>query len=270
MVGSATVLTTRGAGGPWETETVWPGSGGGSSANFPIPAWQQGLVTTANQGSTAFRNVPDVSAEAASSIWIVAFGGQQGPIGGTSAAAPLWAGFAALANQQAAAQGLPPIGFINPTLYAIGRSANYTSDFPRHYGQATIQTPFSPTNFFAAPGLRSLHRLGIAQRKRNLINALVSPPDALQIFPSMNLMASGSAGDFGGAAPQYFTLTNIGASTISWAGSNIAPWLDVSLGVRCRFRPDEIAQSIALKSQRNRRRAVCRREIIRRQSGLRI
>lgn len=221
-----TVLTTRGAGGPWQIETAWPGSGGGSSTDFPIPTWQQGLVTLANQGSTAFRNIPDVSAVAASSIWLVAFGGQQGPIGGTSAAAPLWAGFAALANQQAAAQGVPPIGFLNPTLYAIGRSANYATAFHDiTIGNNTNDS--SPTNFFATVGYDLCTGWG-SPNGSNLINALVSQPDALQIFPSTNLIATGSAGKFGGAATQYFTLTNIGVSAVDWVVSNSAPWLDVS------------------------------------------
>ncbi len=35
----------------------------------------------------------------------------------------------ALVNQQAAANGQPPIGFANPALYAIGKSTNYHSCF---------------------------------------------------------------------------------------------------------------------------------------------
>ena len=35
----------------------------------------------------------------------------------------------ALVNQQAAAGGLPPIGFLNPALYKLGVGSTYTSDF---------------------------------------------------------------------------------------------------------------------------------------------
>ncbi len=46
-------------------------------------------------------------------------------VGGTSAAAPLWAGIVALADQMAG----HPLGFINPTLYKLAASNTYTRDF---------------------------------------------------------------------------------------------------------------------------------------------
>ena len=49
--------------------------------------------------------------------------------GGTSFASPIWAGFIALANEAAARRNLPPVGFINPLLYALGGRPNYDSLF---------------------------------------------------------------------------------------------------------------------------------------------
>jgi kumamolisin len=49
--------------------------------------------------------------------------------GGTSFAAPMWAGYLALANQQAAANGDGNIGFINPAIYNVGVGSSYDSDF---------------------------------------------------------------------------------------------------------------------------------------------
>ena len=66
----------------------------------------------------------------ADGIWVVVNNGEQGVIGGTSASAPLWAGFAALVNQQAAASGKPSIGFVNPAIYAIGKSSGYGCRVP--------------------------------------------------------------------------------------------------------------------------------------------
>ncbi len=219
-----TMLTTSGPGGPWLAETTWPGSGGGSSTNFPLPTWQAGLSKPANQGSMAFRNIPDVAA-VAQSIWLIAYDGQQGPVGGTSAATPMWAGLAALANQQAAAQGKPPIGFINPSLYAIGRSANYI--FGLHdiiTGNNTNDA--SPTNFFAVPGYDLCTGWGTPAGS-NLINALVSPPDPLQIFPATNLITSGGTG-----GPlnlfQSWLLINIGATSVTWSIASTAPWLTIT------------------------------------------
>jgi hypothetical protein len=122
-----TDLTTNGPGGTWQSETGWIGSGGGFSTNgLPIPSYQVPIITAANQGSTTLRNIPDVAAEANTDNFFCANGGCFIGVGGTSLSAPRWAGFLALANEQANGA---PIGFLNPTIYALGQSANYNSDF---------------------------------------------------------------------------------------------------------------------------------------------
>lgn len=110
-----TVLTMDGTGLAYKSEATWPPSGGGTALGLPFPSYQTGFVTAANQASSVNRNVPDVSA-VAQSVDIVYQGAHVG-VGGTSASAPLWAGFAALINQRAASQGAPPLGFLNPALY---------------------------------------------------------------------------------------------------------------------------------------------------------
>jgi hypothetical protein len=65
----------------------------------------------------------------AENIWVVYDDGLSGPFFGTSASTPLWAGFMALVNQQATANGQPTVGFINPAIYAIGKGASYTACF---------------------------------------------------------------------------------------------------------------------------------------------
>ena len=67
-------------------------------------------------------------------------------VGGTSCAAPLWAGLAALVNQQAAADGKPAVGFINPAVNAIGTGANYTMAF-HDITTGNNTSPASPTKF---------------------------------------------------------------------------------------------------------------------------
>src|SRR5208282_4215107 len=116
-----TSLTTSGAGGPWQSESAWVGSSGGVSTRYAIPSWQEGINMQINQGSTTMRNLPDVAMLADTVLFFVYKNGITGTVGGTSAAAPLWAGFTALVNQQAAAQGKPPTGFINPPVYALGK-----------------------------------------------------------------------------------------------------------------------------------------------------
>ena len=52
-------------------------------------------------------------------------------VGGTSAAAPLWAGFTALVNQQRGLNGLTTtLGFANRPLYSLGRSTELCLALP--------------------------------------------------------------------------------------------------------------------------------------------
>jgi subtilase family serine protease len=127
-----TDLTTTGPGGAWKSETGWSGSAGSPSKNkIPIPSYQQlpGVINSSNDGSTTLRNYPDVSAEANTNQYSCFDGGCYGGNGGTSYAAPQWAGFIAMANQQSIAHGGSTLGFLNPALYAIGVGTGYDSDF---------------------------------------------------------------------------------------------------------------------------------------------
>ena len=177
-----TTLATAGPAGPYVSEIVWNlgtpnpnggnwGSSGGSSTTYPIPSWQLGLSMSANQGSTSMRNIPDV-AMVADNIAIVANNGQQGIVGGTSCAAPLWAGLTALINQQAGMNGLPPVGLLNPALYAIGKSENYLADF-HDVTSGNNFTTASPTQFVAVAGYDLCTGWG-TPAGTNLINALTS------------------------------------------------------------------------------------------------
>ena len=108
----------------------WPNCCG---SGVDIPSWQIGIMqitAAANGGSTRWRNYPDV-AMVATNIEIV-YNGQtttQGG-GGTSAAAPLWAGFIALVNQRI--KSIDPtaglVGFANTTLYDIGLTRGLGDD----------------------------------------------------------------------------------------------------------------------------------------------
>lgn len=129
-----TDLVTSGAAGPWQSETAWVDSGGGISPDsIAIPSWQQlsGVINSTNHGSTTLRNGPDVSANANFTFYTCADQTTclANEYGGTSFAAPMWAGYLALVNQQLAANGQSPIGFINPTIYAQNVTSSYGADF---------------------------------------------------------------------------------------------------------------------------------------------
>ena len=135
----------------------------------------------------------------------------------------MWAGFAALANEQAAALGKPRIGFLNPTLYSIGRGAGYAAAL-HDITTGNNTNGASPAHFFAVPGYDLCTGWGTPAGS-NLINALVSPPDALQIFPAANLTAGGGTGGPFNPAAQNIVLTNFGPTSLNWALANTAPWL---------------------------------------------
>lgn len=92
-------------------------TGGGVSVVFSPPSWQANagvppVYGTSQQG----RGVPDVSSLAdPETPFVVAQPGGTGGVGGTSAAAPLWASLLARCN---AALGTP-VGFLNPKLYTL-------------------------------------------------------------------------------------------------------------------------------------------------------
>jgi len=173
-----TDLAMNGSGASYASESVWnvnrqsgEGSCGGVSATYSIPYWQAGVNMAANGGSTTKRNVPDV-AMVANNVWVIFNSGQSNSFGGTSLSSPLWAGFAALVNQQAQAMGLSPIGFLNPALYAIAQGPNYTSAF-HDITVGDNEWSGSLTQFSAVPGYDLCTGLG-TPNGMNLINALLS------------------------------------------------------------------------------------------------
>ncbi len=116
-----TVLQTEQQGGAWASEVAWNRSGGGiSTDNFAQPEWQDGTATLANGGSATLRNVPDVAMQSDTDNYACDMGLCSGYWGGTSFAAPRWAGFLALVNEQAAAAGDQSPGFIDSALYSLG------------------------------------------------------------------------------------------------------------------------------------------------------
>ena len=129
-----TDLSTASAGGPWKSETAWTDSGGGISPDkITIPAWQQlsGVINSSNKGSTTYRNGPDVSANANFTFYVCADQTTctANDYGGTSFAAPMWAGYIALVNQALVAEGKPLLGFLNPVIYAQNVTSDYKADF---------------------------------------------------------------------------------------------------------------------------------------------
>jgi subtilase family serine protease len=149
-VGGTTLLASDGA-GTWVGETAWTEqlfgcnppataagdincSGGGFSAIYSRPSWQQSLVRTGNG-----RGVPDVAYNAGVNGGVLTHCGicnlvngieASNPniffiFGGTSAGSPQWAALTADADQMAGHR----LGNINPVLYQLAQSApKYAAD----------------------------------------------------------------------------------------------------------------------------------------------
>ncbi len=104
-------------------ETVWKsnggGNGGGVSALFARPAYQKGFAVPKHPGRKGGRGVPDVAGNAdPDSGYRIVTDGKVGIIGGTSAAAPLWAAIAAVLNAGRA----KPLGQPHAALYAAAQA----------------------------------------------------------------------------------------------------------------------------------------------------
>jgi subtilase family serine protease len=187
-----TDLETSSAAGPWSSESAWSDSGGGISPNkFAIPSWQTTAAAGCSSCSKTYRNGPDVSANANFTYYVCADQTTctANDYGGTSFAAPLWAGFLALVNQDLASSSKPSLGFINPTLYSIGEGSSYDTDF---------HDIVSGSNGYSATTGYDL-ATGWGSPTASLISALAgsstqNPGFSLSASPSSVSVAQGSAG----------------------------------------------------------------------------
>ena len=123
---SPSVLAVGGTGMNWSgntrTEVAWLHSGGGMSSKVALPAYQSG-VRPAGGGTLARRAVPDVAFNANPStgqyvaVTLPGAGTVWSAYGGTSIAAPQWAGIVAVANAIRAANAKAALGDIHTLLY---------------------------------------------------------------------------------------------------------------------------------------------------------
>jgi kumamolisin len=231
-----TDLVTSSAAGPWSSETAWADSGGGISPdNIKIPSWQQlsGVINSSNKGSTTLRNGPDVAANANFTFYTC--GDQQACqanyYGGTSFAAPMWAGFIALANQQyAQSQGAgKTIGFINPGIYSQNVSGgSLTAAYAANFHDVKSGTSGS---YSAVTGFDLVTGWGSPQAA--LISALTGPPS-----PSFTISASPSSGSVIQGNQGTFTITTAIANGFNSSVSLSASGMPT--GVTAAFNPASI------------------------------
>jgi subtilase family serine protease len=220
-----TDLTTSSAAGPWKSETAWADSGGGISPDsIPIPSWQQlsGVITSSNKGSTTLRNGPDVSANANFTFYVCADQTTctANDYGGTSFATPMWAGYLALANQQAAANG-DTIGFINPIIYPAALTSSYGTYF-HDITSGSCGTYSGITGYDLCTGWGSPNTTGII----NLLAGTATPSFTLSDSPSSLSVTQGSSGT------STITVTDVGGFTgsVTLAASGLSSGVTAAFG----------------------------------------
>ncbi|MFZ0418412.1 MAG: protease pro-enzyme activation domain-containing protein [Candidatus Sulfotelmatobacter sp.] len=188
-----TDLTTSSAAGPWKSETAWADSGGGISPDsIPIPSWQKlsGVITSGNRGSTTLRNGPDVAGNANFTYYVCADQTTctANEYGGTSFAAPMWAGYLALANEQAATNG-DTIGYINPIIYPAALTSSYGTYF-HDITSGSCGTYSGITGYDLCTGWGSPNTTGVI----NLLAGSATPSFTLSASPSSLTITQGGSG----------------------------------------------------------------------------
>jgi len=162
LAAGGTTFTGNLSAGAYIRETAWNSqngsfseslgaSGGGFSHLYARPAYQDGVP-----GISAMRGVPDVAGDADQQggwVALLTTGGKTSisSYSGTGAAAALWAGLMALADQYAHHD----LGFVNPAIYRIARSPSYHQAFHDITTGSNIQTlayPAGTAGYQAGPG----------------------------------------------------------------------------------------------------------------------
>ena len=184
-------------------------SGGGTSALYPRPSWQQGP----NVPEGSMRCVPDVAAMAAGDpAFFIYYNGRPGGGGGTSLSSPLWAGLCAVINQGRSNAGLAPLGLLGPHIYPLMG----TAAFNQITSGSTGSGAFTPTANNGAYGVGKDYNLVTGLGSPNmgqLIAALTSGASAGQP-PSITAQPASLTVDAGGGAT--FSVAATGSSPLAY------------------------------------------------------
>lgn len=215
---------------PWVKQNG--ASGGGISQFWTLPTWQQGVINNYSSGTpcnaavgTDCREVPDVSLNAAPNTGYPVYcsstaahcssSGNWYVVGGTSAAAPMWAAWMAMTNEMSLKEGGFNLGFINPLLYQVLGSSSFTTSFNSlqtvgynndwlmlHNGQYSCYT-FTNLQYNMCSGMGSYIASGLATTLVSLAHSASgtrsSPANSTWYF---------AEGSVGGGFTEYLTMQN--------------------------------------------------------------
>ena len=206
-----TTLNVFTPGGPYGAEAAWgdpttatpnqpkgSGGGGGISTIWSLPDYQAGV---AGLGSETQRNVPDISLDSNPNTgYSIFYGGGWTIFGGTSCAAPLWAAFTALVNQQRQINKQADLGFPNPAIYQIATGPHYRTGFHDIADDTTNLFYHTTHGYDNATGWGSFNGASLL--------ALLAPPVVVNANPISSLTLTPSSVVGGLNAKGTVTLTN--------------------------------------------------------------
>ena len=225
-----TTLTYSGSGS--RSEVSWSGTGGGTSGFVAVPAYQKSSVP--GTGSLVRRTVADVAmnADPATGQYVAVMQPGSSAVqwisaGGTSLAAPMWAGLVAVANAGRQQAALPLVAGGHALLYGqIGAVAsNYASSFADiRLGSHGVCSTCS-----AGPGYDQLTGLGTpnASALVNLLAGVAAPAPAPVVTPATISGTVGTALTFTASvnAPNPVALSLSGAPTgMSISAAGVVSW----------------------------------------------
>ena len=127
----------------WNDSQLKVGSSGGISSVFAEPSWQSWSEAN-NIIMGAGRGVPDIAAVANNTLVTISINGSEvsQDFGGTSVACPVEAGIVASIDNVLTANHRPGLGFLNPTLYALG-----TEEYDYHLSMPPLDNVTSGRNY---------------------------------------------------------------------------------------------------------------------------
>jgi kumamolisin len=212
----------------YNSESVWfgtpsssNGGGGGVSELWTMPSYQSGpgVISSYSSGSPCSapsgycREVPDVSLNADPDVAYVVYctvtAAQCDPsapfvaVGGTSAAAPMWAAIVALADEYQLHHNGTNLGFLNPLLYAFLRSASYSAVFHDVTSGTNLYYP-ATSGYDMASGIGTANAFGF------ITNASSTPTSPNVPGSTTWYLAEGHVGNH---FQEYLTLEDPSASS---------------------------------------------------------
>jgi kumamolisin len=159
----------------WKDSDVWLTGGGISDIfyppNFQLPPWQNWVIIprSINPDHHIARGIPDIAGNASGESGYTLFqnGVNIGSVGGTSAAAPLYAALVALMNAS-----LGKLGWLNPQLYS-----HLGSPVFRDISDGVSNASFGAPGYTAGPGWDACTGLGSVNGAA-LLQALTPTPES--------------------------------------------------------------------------------------------